>query len=640
MEIIRLTQNDDSTINQIAQTIQADPTLTGRTLKFANSSHAAAQRPVASVSEAIVRLGMRTVGTMALGFSVLSSSRKGSCEGFDYDQFWSKSLAMGIATKSLCGPTKAAQPEEGFACGLLSEIGRLAMASIYPEKYSEVLKQWDGWSKTELIKLERVAFATDHVELTAAMMQDWGLPDIFCNAIIAQNNLVDCNLENCSREEGLALTLQTAAEMATLCTIDENQQQKPLQDLLAYSQRISLEDQGLIELCEDVVSQWQHWGKILSVKIQSAPSFADLIERSRPEPTEDGVLAEVASVEEIPTSKKISLQVLVAEDDPSQLKLVNKLISGAGHVVIEAQDGQEALRLALETNPDVVVTDWMMPKMDGFDLCRSLRQAKFGRQLYLIIMTSNEEEERLVEAFDAGADDYVLKPLRAKPLLARLRAATRMIELQREVDEEREQTRRITGELAVANRKLEEAAFTDALTGLPNRRYLIKQLKQEWAATNRTGGPLACMLLDIDRFKSVNDTYGHDVGDLVLKKVADILHSAARENEPVFRQGGEEFVVLCPASNLAEALRGAERIRGLVEKETHGAFEQFNHSVTVSIGVAVRSVEMCDEDAFLKEADEALYTAKESGRNRVCGAGDHPVEKISKIKGTLRALFH
>ena len=133
--------------------------------------------------------------------------------------------------------------------------------------------------------------------------------------------------------------------------------------------------------------------------------------------------------------------------------------------------------MALEMNPDVVITDWMMPEMDGFELCQSLRKTKFGRQLYLIIMTSNGEEERLVEAFEAGADDYLVKPLRARPLQARIRAAVRMIELQREVEQERENIRQKTAELAVVNRKLEQAAFTDALTALPNRRYLIKCLK-------------------------------------------------------------------------------------------------------------------------------------------------------------------
>ncbi|WP_261342856.1 HDOD domain-containing protein [Symmachiella dynata] len=638
MEILRLTQNEGSTIKQIAQTIQADPALTGRTLKFANSAHAGARKPIASVSEAVVRLGMRTVGTLSLGFSVLSSSRRGPCEGFDYDRFWSNSLVLGIASKTLCGMTKAAPQEEGFACGLLSQIGRLALASVYPEKYAEVLTTWANGSGKELRDLEQQAFSTDHAEMTAAMMEDWRLPESFQIAVLNQIDDHRKAPSTTTPSDVLTLILQTANQIARICVEDEHSHAEPIKKLMACYDQIDLESSGLADLCDEVAEQWQTWGEILNVNTRELPKFEEILEKSREAEAEATVDANVETEGESNPHPK-SLRILVAEDDPLQLALITKLVKAAGHSVVGTPNGREALRTALETNPDVVITDWMMPEMDGFELCRSLRKAKFGRQLYLIIMTSNGEEERLVEAFEAGADDYLVKPLRARPLQARIRAAVRMIELQHEVELEREHIRQMTAELAVVNRKLEQAAFTDALTALPNRRYLIKRLKEEWSIISRKGGQLSCMLLDIDRFKSVNDTYGHDVGDLVLKKVAAVLQTVTRDSDVVCRQGGEEFVVVCPGSDLQSAAQGAERLRSKIESETLGYFEQFEHPITVSVGVATRESLMRDEDVILKAADEALYRAKETGRNRVCCANDKPVEKISKIQDSLRSLF-
>lgn len=637
MEILRLTQQESSTTEQIAQTIQTDPALTGRTLKFANSSHACARRPIASVSEAIVRLGMRTVGTLTLGFSVLSSSRKGSCKSFDYGQFWSKSLARGIATKVFCEPVRVAAAEEGFACGLLSEVGKLALASVYPEDYSELLSVWDQGSSEKLIELEREAFDTNHLELTAAMLQDWGLPETFQLAVLHQQDFASSDLDENSRERKMAVLLRTAEQIASLCIGDEDQQGKPVEDLLENFQQIGLEADALAGLYDEIAKEWHNWGEILNVSTCPVRTFAELVEQSNTSESSDISEQERSSSES--GTGNTTLRILVAEDDPAQLSLVSKIITSAGHSVIGASNGREALQTALETNPDAVVTDWHMPEITGSELCSALRKTKFGRQLYLIIMTSDETEERLVEAFDAGADDYVVKPLRARSLQARLRAATRMIELQREVNQEREQIRKITREVAVANRKLEQAALTDALTGLPNRRYLIERLSQEWAKANRSGTPLSCILLDIDNFKSVNDSYGHDVGDLVLKKVASILDEVSRKNDIVCRQGGEEFIVICPDSNQQGVMHGAERIRRFVEEQTRGAFKEFDHPITISLGVATRTAETLDEDALIKAADEAMYAAKAGGRNKVCSAEDKPTAKESLIKGKLRTLF-
>ena len=314
------------------------------------------------------------------------------------------------------------------------------------------------------------------------------------------------------------------------------------------------------------------------------------------------------------------MKVVVAEDDGLQLQLARKVLTTAGYDVITATNGEDALELALEHNPHLVITDWMMPKMDGVELCRSLRQSKFGRQVYVIILTGQEGDDFLVEAFEAGVDDFVLKPMRANLLLARIRAAQRVIDLQRDIAQEREQSRKITADLATANRKLEEAAHSDVLTSLPNRRYLLERFEQEWAGAIRSGVPLSCILMDIDHFKQINDTCGHDTGDLVLQRVADLLNSTTRKHEVVCRQGGDEFVVVCAGSDETCTANGAERIRKVIEKETAGGCGPFDQPITITVGVAERTAEMSGPSDLLKAADKALYAAKEAGRNQTCTA--------------------
>jgi diguanylate cyclase (GGDEF)-like protein len=310
------------------------------------------------------------------------------------------------------------------------------------------------------------------------------------------------------------------------------------------------------------------------------------------------------------------LRVLVVDDDISVRALIKAMLVDAGYEVIEAGDGQEGFEQALETRPQIMITDWVMPRMDGVELTRALRQTKLGRGIYILILTALEAEEKLVEAFDAGVDDFMSKPLRPRVLGARLRAGQRVVMLQREIERDREEIRRFAAELAVTNRRLHEAALTDVLTGFPNRRYAIERFQQEWQASNRSRRPLSCMMIDVDNFKAINDTHGHDVGDIVLKRTAQAIKSGLRAQDVVCRTGGDEFVVICPETDLDAARVCAERVRKAVADValTVGT-RDFRGSV--SIGVAAREPGMTDIDALLKRADEGLYQAKQGGRNRV-----------------------
>jgi two-component system cell cycle response regulator len=308
------------------------------------------------------------------------------------------------------------------------------------------------------------------------------------------------------------------------------------------------------------------------------------------------------------------LRVLAVEDVASQRMLLAKMLSMSGFEVTQACDGNEALRMIAAANPQIIITDWVMPNMDGIELCRRVRAAPGGESLYIVILTAHGDEQSVVQAFEAGADEFLNKPIVPRELNARLRAARRVIELQAALRRKSEILQGANEKLAHMNQQLFNAAHTDALTGLPNRRYILGRLKQEWATRQRRQTPLSVIMLDLDHFKLINDTYGHDVGDIVLQRMGQILPAHVRTEDTVGRVGGEEFIVVCPYTDRAEVALVAERIRMRIERDCHDE-SMAGWRMTGSIGVATADAHMLNWEDLVKAADQAMYQAKSGGRN-------------------------
>ncbi|MBS4099602.1 MAG: diguanylate cyclase [Sulfuricella sp.] len=615
LAVINLIRREDVTMPEVAKVVQSDPALSGRVLKLANSAHAGMRRPIASISEAVSVLGFPTLRQIALGLSVLSNYRSGQCKNFNYQDFWSGSLATAIATQLLSTNAKTS-PEETFICGLLGNIGRLALATLFPEAYSEILEKTANADFATVEKAEYAAFATTQRELTTALLLDWGLPKLFVNAVYFHEVPEEGGFEEGSRDYVLTYALHLATRLARVCLTQAEERRKLLPDLYRMAAKLGIDAEQLASLTDRIVAEWQSWGKILDVPTQALPPFAEI----------------AASLPALPETSgngngqgKDAFRILLVDDSPSILQFVSAVLSAAGHIVATAESGKAALESALEFRPQIIITDWVMPEMDGISLCKALRATQAGRRIYLILLTALDDEAHLVEAFEAGVDDYIVKPLNEKVIKARMRAGERVIRLQEEIEREREEIRRYAAELAVTNRRLQEAALTDPLTTLPNRRYGMDRMEQEWAVSLRNKRMLACLMIDIDRFKQINDNHGHDVGDAVLRQSAKILRDSARTQDLVCRLGGEEFLVICPDTSPPAALQCAERIR----KTFEAAFFQVENErlrVTVSIGVAGRGKSMTHFDQMFKAADQALYAAKAQGRNRVLFAKQEKAE--------------
>jgi diguanylate cyclase (GGDEF)-like protein len=258
-----------------------------------------------------------------------------------------------------------------------------------------------------------------------------------------------------------------------------------------------------------------------------------------------------------------------------------------------------------------------MPGLDGIGLCRAVRATPQGQAPYIVVLTAHSNPDQLVEAFEAGADDFLTKPVNRRELEARMRSARRIAQLHMRLELEAAALRHSHSELENLNQQLANAALTDSLTGLPNRRHVLDRLKQEWALAQRRDQPIAVIFLDLDHFKRINDERGHEAGDIVLERISRILRRTVRVEDTVGRFGGEEFIVICPGTTLASAARVAERIREQIAAEDF-SFNGTVFRITVSLGVAAGAPAVTsDWNDALRRADVALYSAKRAGRNKV-----------------------
>lgn len=342
--------------------------------------------------------------------------------------------------------------------------------------------------------------------------------------------------------------------------------------------------------------------------------------------------------------KDRSKKILVVDDDPAQLKLMERLLANQSHEVLTATNGQEAMRIVLSDEPRIVITDLVMPEMDGLDLCRALREHEGVRFVYILVTSARGDETSVVEAFDAGADDFVAKPMRQAELLARLRAADRIVRAESALAKRTREIFRINAEMAMAHRKLNEAneqlrmmATTDELTGLLNRREGLKQLSEFTEAARRYDYELACIMLDIDHFKNFNDSHGHAAGDYVLRETARIIRTNTRSTDRVCRVGGEEFLILCQGIGLDGAVRCAENIRKKLE-QAELKYEDSAIRVTSSFGVSAWNNRLSSQDELLRLADDALYESKHAGRNRVTAAGNNESTEIEETVDVTTAM--
>lgn len=627
--IIRLTQSPNVSAAELARTIKGDPAFVGRLIKAANSSLSAGKRAVVSVQDALMVLGLPSVRTMALGFSLLSNYRKGACEAFDYEHFWSFSLVMALSMQALALRVRVLAADEAFSLGLLARVGELALATLYPAEFGRVLREIAATPALHQLELEEKAFAMTHCELGAAMLTDWGLPEVMVAPMRCYETPEQVGFAEAGREAGLLQCLVLARAIARLCLSPESEHANLMSPMLRLASRLGISHGDFIALCENVGREWGEWGKLLLLETRQAPEFSQLSSTQEPSTAEAARRSRSgsgqrpgAAGDEFLDDEAVRVLVIGANDD--ERACMRSTLDPESFLITEEEDYDQGIERAIDIQPQLMVVDWGHAGRWA-DWIRALRDTRFGASLYLLVLLDELDEEALKKAAEAGADDFLVRPVCQSALALRMQAGRRMILLQLRLEHEREELRHFAAELAISNRRLQEAAMTDVLTGVPNRRYAIDRLHMEWAACARHHRPLTVMVADLDGFKEINDAHGHDVGDIALRQVSEVLREELRAQDVLCRMGGDEFLVICPDADLNAALACAERLRAAaanLEIETGGP----QLRLSVSIGVATRDESMPAMKALIKLADRGAFLAKARGRNCVVAPqrADHP----------------
>jgi diguanylate cyclase (GGDEF)-like protein len=294
--------------------------------------------------------------------------------------------------------------------------------------------------------------------------------------------------------------------------------------------------------------------------------------------------------------KSSALSVMVIEDHPDQRDLLAIVLQREGYKVVTAANGIEALEKLTTEKVQIALSDIMMPKMDGFELIKRIRGNPALKSIYLILITARIQEGDRVRGLDLGADDYITKPFSFSELLARIRVGSRVVQYQQH---------------------LEYQTQVDSLTGLFNRRAFENKIGEEFERSKRYHSPLSLLILDIDNFKVINDTYGHHGGDAALVKISETFREKTRQSDFPARYGGEEFVLVLPETDQESALQAAIKIHGAIRSSAFGTTAR-PFRLTVSIGISSTSIKFYSAwHELLGDADQALYIAKNSGKDRI-----------------------
>ncbi len=616
LKILQLTQSAEASIDDVANVLQTDPTLTGRLLKLANSGSHGARAVSTTAHAAAMRLGLESVRNISLGFSLLASNRTGRCRTFDYEGFWSHSLAVAAAAQTVAEMREDVVPTEAFTCGLLQGMGRLALASVHPAAYEGVLERARGETSARLAEIEHDNFGMNHREVAAAMLRDWHLPEAFCAAVTHVGS--GAPVEELSNPSAMimARTLQDARDFARALTADIDSSPEfcaRMQDALERLQtRLGLDDEAFAALWKRVLDSWASWGEVMSIRAKAVLGTSDIRQRANSR-NELVVEADTVGRKHVPST---GLRVLMVGPDIARDAELRALLQSDGHSVVVAPSGRQGLQVALESAPHLLLADWDAPEIGALELVSTLRPSALGNRLHFLVVTQPNHSARLLEAFEAGVDEYVMRPFDPRIVLARARAALRFVQLDERVEDLLAEREAQIGQLAILTRKLQVAVATDPLTGLFNRRFAVERLQRAFTLSRNGTMKLTVISLDIDHFKRVNDEHGHDIGDAVLRETAKLAASKLRKGDAMCRMGGEEFLAICPGADLAAGVEIAERLRKAVSENIVES-GTFARAVTVSLGVAQLVDDHVDTDALLKAADRRTYLAKAAGRDRV-----------------------
>lgn len=603
LAIMELWDKDNTSVPQMAKLVETDPALSGRLLRLANAA-AHGVRPVVSIREAIVRVGMRTVGQVAIAFSLVDQNRDGQCEAFDYPAFWSESLLLATIARQLSASSNTAPPDDIFACALLARIGRLALATVYPIEYSEVIEQ----APVSLLQAEQTRFGFDHNDLSYELMRDYGVPEALALPAIRHERVEALGEEDEGRDYRIAVLVHIAWQLVEQVFAEEASARgatAPERVCQLAESALGIDAEALTRRLGEGIEQWQEWSQLLSLPDHSGAR----IDPGEAKPEDP----EAAADEPAPGDEAPKKAILLPPPDDERF---HSLLQRADVAVHLGTTYESVLRTAVQDPPDLLVIAEAAIPEDIENLCQVVRSTEWGKPIFIAVVADAGRTQTNAVLFNAGADAVIHPAISDADFQARLTPAHRLADLKALWQADRHDLRHTANELAISRRKFETLSLTDQLTELPNRRAGMEALERAWGQATRGGTSVGLLMLDIDHFKQVNDRYGHSAGDQVLVEAAKAWSAVTRTGDLLCRSGGEEFLVITTGTDVDGMVRLAARLQAATQAISIPWNGQ-TIRITASFGLAL-SDDSSDLEALLNTADKTLYIAKSKGRNRLC----------------------
>ena len=419
LRVMHLCQEETVSLTELASAIQTDPALSGRIIKIANYVNPNKSRPIASVTiDTLILIGIHAVRQAVLCMSLISNYRDGPCKLFDYEYFWSTAIAKASAAQAISQLNRVAPPAEIFNAGLMCGVGQLALVTARPASYGEILQNLPAAPVDIIMQAELEKFGLNQRDMLVLMLQDWGIPRLFIDAMYYHEDPISSGFPENSRMLRLTYTLQLSALLAHACI--HGQEDPALVEQLSIScSMLDIDREQLELLLEQTSMNWMDWAKLLNVqtrRYKPRPLMMPPIRGSlRSEPVMEPV-----------QPATVSLRILIVGAGDSQRILLGKFLTAAGHSVTTTDNGLTAFGMATHDLPQVIISDWLIPGMDGLKLCSDLRKVPAGNKLYFILLTPFEDERRKMEAYEAGVDEILRTPINTRLLAARLLAAQRI----------------------------------------------------------------------------------------------------------------------------------------------------------------------------------------------------------------------
>jgi diguanylate cyclase (GGDEF)-like protein len=601
LELMRLVERRDVGVFEVCRVAKGDPVLVGKAVRLANSALYAGLRPTAALEDAVMRIGVAALARLAVGLSLVHThgARLG---GFELEPYWRRSLARALVLQQLARRRHVLPVSEAFSLGLLAEIGQLGMlAALGGQALGETEAAEAG---EDVLDWQRRRWGFDQAEASAALLQTWNFPQRLWLALLP---LAQVQTQPQDAQAELAAMVGVARGLAG--ALDEQRRLQDLPGLCMAALRLGLDEAVLLGLLDQMREDFADLAAVLDMKVSQQHAQQEF-QRLR------ASLGTVA-----PEDPARAASVLLAGPAPCARTDLHEALRAEGFHVLAEPDLGAGFERARTCLPEAVVLDADHLPIETVELCRQLREHDSAR-LYLLLLGDSLDADGLLQALRAGANDVLPGGASAEMVAAKLRPGVRVVRMISALERERAQAHGRQRELAALNARLREAAYSDELTGLPNRRALDEFLARAWEHATAHGTALSCVLLDLDHFKLINDTHGHEVGDRVLRAVARTLQRHSRSDDLLARWGGEELVLACPGVPPEVAAGLAERMRAAVQGMQEGL-----PPVTLSAGVAQAAPGEGDAvAAMLRAADRALLQAKREGRNRivVAAAGGEP----------------